>query len=357
MFDPAQKGRTMRDGRYIDLRSDTVTKPTPAMREAMMRAEVGDDVYAEDPTVNRLQDHVAALLGKEAALFVPSGVMANQIAIKCHTQPGEEIIVEAGGHVFNYETAAAAFISNTQVMPIAGTRGVMRLEQIIPAIRSDIYYNPRTALICLENTHNRAGGTIYPLDEIERISLYARSRNIRMHLDGARLWNASVATGIALKVYASQFDTVSVCFSKGLGAPVGSALVGSRETITRARKFRKILGGGMRQAGILAAAALHAVEHHQERLAIDHANARKFAEAMNGIRGVSVDPSAVQTNIVVLEIGETGRTVEECIRRSRDAGVLISEMGYTTLRAVTHMDVSEEEVMHAAEIVAGILRG
>ncbi len=347
----------MSEKKYIDLRSDTVTKPTPAMREAMMRADVGDDVYAEDPTVNRLQERVAELLGKEAALFVPSGVMANQIAIKCHTQPGEEIIVEAGGHVFNYETAAAAFISNTQVMPIAGARGVMRLEQIIAAIRSDIYYNPRTALVCLENTHNRAGGTIYPIEEIERISSFVRSRNIRMHLDGARLWNASVATGIPLKTYASHFDTVSVCFSKGLGAPVGSALAGSREIITRARKFRKILGGGMRQAGILAAAAIYAIDHHIDRLAIDHANARLFAGEMDGIPGVVVDPSAVQTNIVVMEIDGTGRTTEECIRQAKESGVLLSEMGYTTLRAVTHMDVPSEEVKHAAAVVGRLLKG
>ena len=340
----------------IDLRSDTVTRPTPAMRTAMANADVGDDVYAEDPTVNRLQERMADLLGKESALFVPSGVMANQIAVKCHTEPGDELIIEAGGHIFNYETGGAAFLSGVQVHTIAGTRGVLTLEQIVPAIRPPVYYNARTALICLENTHNKAGGTVYPIEEIRRIRTFAAERNIRMHLDGARLWNASVASGIPPGAYAALFDTVSVCFSKGLGAPVGSALAGTRETIARARKFRKILGGGMRQAGILAAGALYAIDHHVDRLREDHANARLFAEAAAAIPGFSVDLATVQTNIVIMDIAGTGRTPADLVGALRNRGVLISEMGYTTLRAVTHLDVIADDVRRAAAIIGETTR-
>ena len=259
---------------WIDLRSDTVTKPSREMRESMSSAEVGDDVYGEDPTVNLLQDKTADILGKEAALFVPSGVMANQLAIKTHTQPGDEVIVESDSHIFNFETAGASFLSNVQLHTLDGNHGILNAEQITQSIRSLVYYNPRTSLVCLENTHNKAGGTIYPIDEIKSISELARNRNIALHLDGARLWNASIASGIKPKEYARFFDTVSVCFSKGLGAPVGSALAGTREKIEKARKYRKIFGGGMRQAGILAAGALFALEYNRERLKEDHKKAK-----------------------------------------------------------------------------------
>ncbi len=336
---------------FIDLRSDTITRPSPEMRSFMASAEVGDDVYGEDPTVNRLQERVAALLGKESALFVPSGVMANQIALKIHTQPGDEVIAESGSHVFNYETGAAAFISNVQIHTIEGVNGVIRAEQLPEATRSPVYYNPKTRLVCLENTHNRAGGTIYPLDEIRKISAHAREHEMRMHLDGARLWNAWMATGIHPKDYAQFFDTVSVCFSKGLGAPVGSALVGSAELIERARKVRKILGGGMRQAGILAAAGLYALEHNVERLKEDHGKARYFAEQLNGLPGFSINLDTVQTNIVIVDIGHTGKSTGQILAVLRALKVLMSEMSHTTIRAVMHMDVSTEEVHRAVDIV------
>lgn len=321
------------------------------MRQAMMTADVGDDVYGEDPTVLLLQKKVATLLGKEEALFVPTGVMANQIALKVHTQPGDEVIAESGAHIFNYETGAAAFISNVQIYTIPGKHGVITADQIPGAIRSPVYYNSKTRLICLENTHNRAGGTVYPLDEIQRISALARNRGISMHLDGARLWNAWVASGIHPREYAQWFDSVSVCFSKGLGAPVGSAIVGSHEFIDRARTIRKILGGGMRQSGILAAAALYALENNVERLKEDHDKARMFAEQLTSLPGFSIDMDTVQTNIVIIDIAGTGKKPGEIIAHLRALHVLISEMSHTTIRAVMHLDVSREDVAKAIEVI------
>jgi threonine aldolase len=336
---------------YIDLRSDTVTKPSAAMREAMASAEVGDDVYGEDPTVNRLQDTVASTLGKEAALFVPSGSMANQICLKVHTQPGDEVIAESGSHVFNYETGAAAFISQVQIHTIEGKRGVIRAEQIPGAVRSPVYYNPKTRLICLENTHNRAGGTIYPIEEIKRINALSRSLGLSMHLDGARLWNAWMATGIHPKEYAQWFDSVSVCFSKGLGAPVGSAIVGSKKFIDKARKVRKILGGGMRQSGILAAAGIYALQNNIERLKEDHQKARFFADRLNSLPGFAIDLESVQTNIVIIDIAKTGKSPGDIIAILRPLHVLLSEMTHTTIRAVMHLGVSPEEVTKAVEVI------
>jgi len=340
---------------FIDLRSDTVTKPSAKMREAMMTAEVGDDVYGEDPTVNRLQERIAELLGKEAALFVPSGVMANQLAIKVHTQPGDEVIVESESHIYNYETAGSAFISHVQLSTVKGTHGVLKAEQIEHAIRVPVYYNPKTTLACLENTHNKAGGTIYPFQEIKSIYEFTRSRNLALHLDGARLWNASVATKIAPKEYARYFDTVSVCFSKGLGAPVGSALVGTRKKIEQARTYRKILGGGMRQAGILAAGALYALEHNIDRLEEDHRKAKVFAEQLSGIDGIQIDPASVQTNIVIMRISDRNKNTSDIVGKLKEKNILISEMDSSTLRAVTHLDVSMDQVNKAAEIIRSIL--
>jgi threonine aldolase len=344
------------DAEIIDLRSDTITKPTDAMRQAMAQAPVGDDVFAEDPTVNLLQQKVAALLGKPAALYVPSGVMSNQVAIKVHTQPGDEVIVEKESHIFNYETAAPSILSNVQLHLILGERGILRAGQLAPAVRPAAYYMPRTTLICLENTHNRAGGTIYPLEEIRKIRDFAKALGIRMHLDGARLWNASVATGIPPIEYAQYFDTISVCFSKGLGAPVGSALVGSEEMIQRARRFRKILGGGMRQAGIIAAGALYALEHNIDRLKEDHEKARLFAERVAANPLAGIDLKYVQTNIVVIDISRTGKTTAELLDALREKNVLLTDANFTSLRAVTHMDVSTDQVLRAAEIVAGTIR-
>ncbi len=340
----------------IDLRSDTITKPSDAMRQAMAQAPVGDDVFAEDPTVNLLQQKVAALLGKPAALYVPSGVMSNQVAIKVHTQPGDEVIVEKESHIFNYETAAPSILSNVQLHLLQGEHGILRAGQLAPAVRPSVYYMPRTALICLENTHNRAGGTIYPIEEIKKIREFAKALGIRMHLDGARLWNASVATGIAPSEYAQYFDTVSVCFSKGLGAPVGSALVGSEEMIQRARRFRKILGGGMRQAGIIAAGALFALEHNIDRLKEDHKKARIFAERVAANPLAGIDLKYVQTNMVVIDISRTGKTTGEMLDLLRAKNVYLSDANYTSLRAVMHLDVSTEQVLRAADIVAGTIR-
>lgn len=339
----------------IDLRSDTVTKPSREMREAMFTAEVGDDVYGEDPTVNRLQERVAEILGKEAALFVPSGVMANQLAIKTQTQPGDEVIVESDSHIFNFETAGAAFLSNVQLCTVKGNHGILNIEQVAQAIRSKVYYNPKTSLICLENTHNKAGGIIYPLEEIQKIHDLAQNKKLALHLDGARLWNASVATGISPREYARYFDTVTVCFSKGLGAPVGSALAGTSEKIELARKYRKIFGGGMRQAGILAAGALFALGHNIDRLKEDHNNAKLLAKELSNIPGVDLDLNSVQTNIIIFNIRGRSESAEELISKLKAKGVLISGMGISTLRAVIHLDVSMEQIQSASATIKSLL--
>jgi threonine aldolase len=339
----------------IDLRSDTVTKPSREMREAMLAAEVGDDVYGEDPTVNHLQEIVAEILGKEAALFVPSGVMANQLAIKTQTQPSDEVVVESESHIFNFETAGAAFLSNVQLHTVKGTRGILKVEQIEQAIRSKVYYNPKTSLVCLENTHNKAGGTVYPIDEIQKIHDLTRDKSLALHLDGARLWNASIASGISPKEYARFFDTVSVCFSKGLGAPMGSALAGTREKIEAARKYRKIFGGGMRQIGILAAAAIFALDHNIERLKEDHEKAKWLAKELGGLSGIGLDMNSVQTNIIIFDISGRAESADKLISRLKAKGILISEMGISTLRAVTHLDVSMEQIKMAAAEIKSIL--
>ncbi len=336
--------------KYIDLRSDTVTRPSKAMREAMANAEVGDDVFGEDPTVLKLQEKVAALLGKEKALYVSSGVMSNQLAIKSHTEPGDEIICEQDAHIFNYETAAPSLISSVQVKTIPGVKGVLRAEQLVTALRPKVYYMPRSRMICLENTHNRAGGTIYPLEEIKKISAFARANGLLMHLDGARLWNAWVATGIHPKEYAQYFDSVSVCFSKGLGAPIGSAITGTVEFIERARKWRKVYGGGMRQAGIIAAGALYALEHNVERLKEDHEKASYFAKKISTSPKVRVDLDTVQTNIVLVNVEGTGKHPDEIIAILKSKGLLVSFGTYTSIRAVMHLDVSVEESHRAADI-------
>ncbi len=335
----------------IDLRSDTVTKPSPAMREAMAQAEVGDDVFGEDPTVNRLQDVAARLLGKDAALFVPSGTMGNQLCVRLHTRPGDEIIVEAGAHVVRYESGAAAGLSGVQTRWLPGTRGILEVDQIEAAIRPPDYHNPPTTLIGLENTHNRGGGTIYPLDTIKAIRKMAVARGIAMHLDGARLFNAVVATGVPAAEYARHFETVTFCLSKGLGAPVGSLICADRERVVKLRRLRKMFGGGMRQAGILAAAGLYALEHNVARLAEDHAHAKRLAEALAGLPGVRITPAHVETNIVVFDISETRRTADEVLELLKAEGLLLVPFSTTTLRAVTHLDVSRDQIGQACAIL------
>ena len=339
----------------IDLRSDTLTRPSKAMRQAMAEAEVGDDVFGEDPTVNRLQDRVAELLGKERALFVASGTMGNQLCIKTHTHAGDEVIAEAGAHVFFYETAGAAFLSSVQIFQVKGTRGVLSADDVQQAIRPDIYYMPKTRLLCLENTHNRAGGAVYPLEAFASIAQFAHGAGLKVHLDGARLWNACAATGVDAAGYCRHVDSVSVCLSKGLGAPVGSVIAGSKDFIDEARHYRKIFGGGMRQAGILAAAGLYALDHNVARLADDHERARAFAGTVGAVPGVTIDMATVQSNIVIMDTTGTGIGAGEWAKRFADAGVRLSQASDHTLRAVTHLDVSAQDVEDAAENIVRVL--
>jgi threonine aldolase len=335
----------------IDLRSDTVTKPTPAMRRAMAQADVGDDVFGEDPTVNRLQERAAELFGREAALFVPSGTMGNQIAIKVHTQPGDEVILEEASHIFNSEMAMMAAFSGVIPRPIPSERGWLRWEQIESAIRPNVYYYAQTRLICLENTHNFKGGSIYPLEWAREIIEKAHERGLKVHLDGARIFNAAVATGRSVKELTEGFDSVMFCLSKGLGAPVGSMLVGSAEFIEKARRVRKMLGGGMRQVGILAAAGLYALEHHIERLAEDHENAQILAQALREIPEVRLEP--VETNIIIFELTKT--PAEKLINELKKRNILALAIGPRRVRLVTHLDVSRADVLRAACALQEIL--
>jgi threonine aldolase len=334
---------------YIDLRSDTVTKPSPAMRQAMIEAEVGDDVYGEDTTVNKLQNTIASMFGKEAAMFVPSGVMGNQVCIRTHTNHGDEIIADEDAHIFVYENVAAAALSGVNVKTIRNSNGVITAEQIKKAIRPFAYYLPKTKLICLENTHGRSGGTVFPIDEIKKISGVAKENNIKMHLDGARIWNASVASGVSFDEYAKYFDTISVCMSKGLGAPIGSVILGTKDFIERARVFRKMFGGGMRQVGIIAAAGLFAVENNIGRLEEDHKKAKLLGETLSKIKSFKIDMKLVQTNMVIAEIAGN-YTQDEVLNKLRSNGLLLTPERHNCIRAVTHLDVSFEEANTSCEI-------
>jgi threonine aldolase len=338
----------------IDLRSDTVTRPTLAMRRAMAEAEVGDDVFGEDPSVCLLEEEVAAIVGKPAALFVTSGTMGNQLAIACQTRPGDEVIVGEGAHPVWYECGAGAALSGVQFM-IAGHGGLFTREEMLEAIKPSAYVYPRTTLVSIENTHNRAGGRVFPQAEVIGICAGARARSISTHLDGARIWNASAASGLAVRELAEPFDTVSVCFSKGLGAPVGSALVASRDVIERARRFRKMWGGGMRQAGVLAAAARYALTHHRDRIAEDHANARLFAARLGVSAGTRARIADVETNIVNVDLAPEVRA-EDVLDAVRRAGLQLNASGPHRLRAVTHLDVRAADVERAAGILGDELR-
>lgn len=328
----------------VDLRSDTVTRPTPDMRRAMFEAEVGDDVFGDDPTVRILEERAAELFGKEAALFVPSGTMGNQISLKVLGNPGEELLLDENSHIFNYEVGAPAALSGLLVHPLKGERGHLTSRQIETHVREADLHTPLTRIVALENTHNRAGGTIASLDEFKRVKQLAVTRQLKMHLDGARLWNASVATGIPLSDWAAPFDTVMSCFSKGLGCPVGSIVVGNRETVLKARRVRKLFGGGMRQVGILAAAGLFALEHNISRLAEDHANARHLALGLAELRGLQVDLDSVQTNIVIADLAPSGKPVSEVVARLKEDGIWVVPFGSSRIRAVCHLDVSREGI-------------
>jgi len=345
----------MTQGAVVDLRSDTVTRPSPGMRKAMAEAEVGDDVFGDDPTVNRLQERVAQLLGKEAALYVPSGSMANQTAIRSQTQPGDEIIAHADSHIYHYEAGAPAGLSGCSMRLLAGPRGTFDAAAVRGAMRPTDSHFPQSALIVVENTHNRGGGTCWSLDEIARIRGVADEFRVRMHLDGARLMNACVAKGHSPTQYTKYFDTVSMCFSKGLGAPVGSAVAGTKETIKRVHRFRKMFGGGMRQAGVIAAAALYALDHNIDRLAEDHANAKRLASAIADMPGVSVDVDAVETNILYVDVNESTGTAKSVCDALREHQVWAIPTAPQRFRAVTHLDVSAEGIDRAIAALHRVL--
>ena len=340
----------------IDLRSDTVTKPTAAMRKAMAQAEVGDDVYGEDPTVNRLQEMAAGLLGKKAALFVPSGTIANQLAVRIHTQPGQEVIVERTAHIVRYEQGAAGALAGVQLHWVAGERGIIGPEQVETAIRPRDPHSIQTALICLENTHNSGGGTIYPLATIERIRAVASAHAIPMHLDGARLFNAVAATTLPPAAYATHFETVSVCLSKGLGAPAGSLLLtNDLALLEKAKRFRRMYGGAMRQAGILAAAGIYALEHHVGRLKDDHDNAKRLARKLQLIPAITINLQHVDTNIVNFDVIGHRLTPAALVAALKQEGVMINGIGGSSFRAVTHLDISTQAIDRAYDIFARVL--
>jgi threonine aldolase len=335
------------------LRSDTFTRPSSAMRAAMAAAEVGDDVWGDDPTAVALEAKTAALLGKEAALFVPSGTMANQIALLLHCRPGDEVIVGRGAHTRLYESGAGAAWAGVQFAEIGAADGTFTADGVEAAALPADRNLPRTRLVAVENTHNRGGGRIWPRPQLDGVVAAARARGLALHLDGARIWNAAVASGVPERELAAPFDTVSACFSKGLGAPVGSVIAGGRDDMERARRFRKMLGGGMRQVGVLCAAALHALDHHRARLAVDHANARRLAGGLAGIPGVRVDPDAIDTNIVIFEV--TGLSSAELARRTEASAVRLHAIAPTRLRAVTHLDVDAAGIDRAIAAVKAAL--
>jgi len=336
--------------KYIDLRSDTVTKPSDAMRKAIYKAEVGDDVFKEDPTVNKLEEYVAEILGKEAALYVASGVMANQISLNVLTSPGDEVICESDSHIFNYESGSPAALSGIQLLPVDGKKGVFTPQQIEPFIRpSSAYYMPHSRVIEIENTHNRAGGAIHPIENMKEMRKLADKYNLLMHLDGARIWNASVAAKIPVKDYAKYFDSVSCCLSKGLGAPVGSMIAGSKEFIKEAFRVRKAWGGGMRQAGIIAAAGLYALKNNIDRLEEDHQKAKRLAETINEITNLEIDMESVQTNILIFK--PLKYSVEKSIELCKEKSLLISVGKIDSLRAITHLDVTNDEIEKACDII------
>jgi threonine aldolase len=335
----------------IDLRSDTVTRPTPAMRAAMQAAEVGDDVFHEDPSVNRLEERLAALLGKEAALFVPSGTMSNQTCIRTHTQPGDELLCDVNCHIYNFEAGGPAVLSGVTCRTLEGEEGILDVSHLEGKVRPNNEHLVRTRMVCLENTHNLGGGRVYPIDKIRAIRAWTQRHGLILHLDGARLWNAVVATGTPAREWAALFDSVSVCFSKGLGAPVGSALAGSADFVARARRVRKLFGGGMRQAGVLAAAALYALDNHVERLAEDHRHAQVLAQAVADTPGLRLTPPVVETNIVRFAVDPELGSAKVVAAVLKEKGVLVQAAAPQAMRACTHLDVSAAQVERAAETI------
>jgi threonine aldolase len=334
----------------VDLRSDTVTRPSAAMRAAIAAAEVGDDVHGDDPTVNRLQDEVARRLGKEAALYVPSGSMANQIAVRCVCEPGDELICDVFTHTFNYETGGAAALSGVSIRTVQGARGIFSAEQARAVLRPKTIHAPNSRMVIVENTNNSGGGSVWPRERLAEVRALADEHNLHVHLDGARLMNACVAAGCDPTDYTQYVDTVSMCFSKGLGAPVGSIVAGSRAFFERARRMRKMLGGAMRQAGLLAAGALYALEHNVDRLADDHAHAQRLATALAELPGFSIDPATVETNIVIFDVDPQLGTADAVQQRLEQMGVWVFAIGPRRMRAVTHLDVSSAQIDRAVEV-------
>jgi threonine aldolase len=339
---------------FVDLRSDTLTLPTPEMREAMARAEVGDDVWGEDPTVQRLEATAAARLGKEAGLFVTSGTMGNLVSVVAHTQAGQEVVLDLDSHIYNYEVAGGTVVGHVQMRPVKTERGFLTPEQVQESLRPANIHIPPTGLVCLENTHNRHGGTCSSPEEIAAVAAVAHGAGVAVHIDGARLFNAAVALKRDVREFTDPVDSATFCLSKGLSAPVGSVVCGSRAFIERARRVRKMVGGGMRQAGVIAAAGLIALERMVDRLADDHAHARTLAEALAAMPGITVDLASVQTNIVILRIdrGDRARSVaatEELVKGCAARKVKIHAMGPSAIRCVTHKDVDAEDIRRAVE--------
>jgi threonine aldolase len=334
----------------IDLRSDTVTTPSPSMRKAIADAVVGDDVFEGDPTVRALEKKTAEILGHQAALFVPSGTMGNQISLRLLTSPGDEILCERGSHIVNYEVAAASALSGIQLTPIDTSNGILTPELLKPLIRPENIHNPNTAVIALENTHNRAGGKVYPMELLSKIGELADQYELKYYLDGARIWNAAAYHGIPPSEIAGHFDVVSVCYSKGLGAPVGSAVVSSRDNIRKARRIRKMFGGGMRQVGIIAAGALFALENNQDRIIEDHRRARELARLLNESGLFEINPDEVQTNIVVINL-PSHINLGNFIDKLKSRGLLVVPFGVSRIRAVAHLNVDDDDISHSAEIL------
>lgn len=340
--------------KYIDLRSDTVTLPTKQMRDAMYNAQVGDDVYGEDPSINHLEEMAAEMMGKEAALFVTSGTQGNQICIMAHTQPGDEIILEEKSHIITYEVGGVGRLAGVQTKLICGKHGIMDPSDIEAAIREDDIHLPKTSLICLENTHNRAGGTVIPMDVLTRTYEVAKKHNIPVHMDGARIFNAATYLKVPAKEIAQYADSVMFCLSKGLCAPVGSLIVGSKDFIARARKYRKMLGGGMRQAGFLAAAGIVALETMTSRLAEDHENARLLAQGLSDIPGITIDMETVQTNIVICDISGLKMTASEFAARLYEKGIRVNGGNSPIVRFVTHYWITREDVEIAVDALKSL---
>jgi threonine aldolase len=341
--------------KIIDLRSDTVTKPSPAMRRAMHEAEVGDDVYLEDPTVNRLQSRAAEIFGREAGLFVPSGSMGNLTCIMAQATRGQEVICEAAGHIYNYEMASMCALGGVLPRVIPATNGILHWEQIATAIREKAYYRSQSALVALENTHNMAGGTVYPTALASQICDRAHEAGLRVHLDGARVFNAAVYLGEPVAEITMKFDSVQFCLSKGLGAPVGSMIVGSKDFIERCRVIRKMLGGGMRQVGVLAAAGLVALEEGPKLLPVDHENAQVLAQGLAEIPGIQIDPKTVQTNIVIFDIGQPRLGAPQFVEELNQRKVLTGAVDATRVRVVTHRDVSRGDCEQAVRIIGEVV--